>query len=462
MRITLIATFALFLLSFFINPIFSIDTNSGSVDSDSSIQIDYLPVTWAPNPQANRYEISIASDAQMKNMIPYQGNDKIIISKRDDGTFSYNPPQAEQPEQPTAYFLSLDAGLYYFQIKAYFNEQLIQRYRVFHLTFGSDGEGEFDEYGRPIFKEVEIDSQVNNNVDDYYNIYQDQVTKRKYIPLNTSIRPKNTDNRYDEGQSTFVKVDQGEWVEVPGIFNQSFGDVLVFEEGEHCINHKLWVLSTKQYEQKHVRVYADGTAPTISLAFDATKYVQIGDIAYGNKNVTFTLEAQDDTGGSGIQKILYTFGDGELHEYTGQPVPVPRTGDLDILFWAMDNVGNLSERMFRHIKVVDPESPAHAELKPEIVGLRALASNIFQDMENTNVYFTSVDNRLFVDARSRYAEIVSQIFELYDEEGVFQYKGNVDAYHPIVFHDPGVYTLVIEVRDSLGLPSQAQYIVNVE
>ena len=86
--------------------------------------------------------------------------------------------------------------------------------------------------------------------------------------------------------------------------------------------------------------YADGIAPSVKIDFSQIKQFKKDNKTYISGNEAFNLTSKD--AGSGVEQILISIDSAGFKPYT-QPVVFPTEKLYDLNFYAVDNVGNISD-----------------------------------------------------------------------------------------------------------------------
>ena len=105
----------------------------------------------------------------------------------------------------------------------------------------------------------------------------------------------------------------------------------------------------------------DEAAPTTT----ATRSVEPNAAGWNNEDVTVTLTATDNEGGSGVKEITYSINGGQPTTVQGSSVQVPVSaeGETTIAFYATDNEGNIEQQQTTTVKI-DKTAPAVSSISP--------------------------------------------------------------------------------------------------
>jgi VCBS repeat-containing protein len=105
----------------------------------------------------------------------------------------------------------------------------------------------------------------------------------------------------------------------------------------------------------------DEVAPTTN----ATRSVEPNAAGWNNEDVTVTLTATDNEGGSGVKEITYSINGGQPTTVQGSSVQVPVSaeGETTIAFYATDNEGNIEQQRTTTVKI-DKTAPAVSSISP--------------------------------------------------------------------------------------------------
>ncbi|MBC9713586.1 DUF1080 domain-containing protein [Streptomyces sp. TRM66268-LWL] len=174
----------------------------------------------------------------------------------------------------------------------------------------------------------------------------------------------------------------------------------------------------------------DTTAPVTSAKVDGTKNA---DGAYVGQ-ATVTVNAEDEVGGSGVDKVEFAVGDaGEWQPYTG-PVVVNTVGDHKIRYRAADKAGNVAAEKSESFKVVAPDTgdTTAPETSAAVTGEQ---NDQGQYVGMATVTVSATDAGSGVNT-TEYAIGADGAWQPYTA--------------PVMFHDPGTYKVRYRATDRAG------------
>lgn len=215
-------------------------------------------------------------------------------------------------------------------------------------------------------------------------------------------------------------------------------------EGYHTIKYNgIDKVGNKEVEKAY-NVAVDNTGPTLVVT-TSSPVKKIGDKIYYQKNVQFSINANDAL--SGVKKIEYTT-DGTTYQEYVAPFGLPSSGAINLKAKGIDNVDNATE-VFT-FRVVD-ESGNEIELKDSAVKLAVdeiaptvtIQSNKeLQKINNQNV--ATIDTKYSVTAKDDDSG-VAVIFYRIDGQGDFiPYKDEIQ------FQNNGKHQIDARALDKAG------------
>jgi hypothetical protein len=141
-----------------------------------------------------------------------------------------------------------------------------------------------------------------------------------------------------------------------GSFEDYGGALKLGSEGLHTIKFRAVDPVLNWSPVQTFRVFVDLKSPTSSFSWQGKH--KLGEITYVSSEATLTLSAEDNL--SGVKKIVTKNGDKPLWTVSG-PLRFPKEGPYELIWAAVDNVGNMEE--WRNYKFVVDTTPPKTNLK---------------------------------------------------------------------------------------------------
>lgn len=247
-------------------------------------------------------------------------------------------------------------------------------------------------------------------------VYQNKQTY--FIPLKAEFDIKADDEISGVAYIEYSIDDKG--------FVQYTKPITFKKEGYHTVAYRVFDNVGNVNFEKTISICVDSSAPILQLIPTSSVY-QFRGLNYVPAGYNFYLRAFDTY--SGVKQIYYAINDGEFQEYS-EPLLFDKGGNYTIKYYAVDNVGNVSN-VFVYQFIVDDEKPL-AEIipaeEPYMIGDKFYAKSGFQieikghdSLSGVKLILVSVDGGDFLP-----------------------YAG------PITFTEEGEHTVSVSIIDNVG------------
>src|SRR5205085_2208320 len=95
---------------------------------------------------------------------------------------------------------------------------------------------------------------------------------------------------------------------------------------------------------------ADSTPPTTSASYKNADNSSYTSGTWTHQNVTVTLSASDNAGGSGVANTFYKIDGGTQQTYS-TPFTITTEADHTVTYWSVDNANNTEANHTDHVKI---------------------------------------------------------------------------------------------------------------
>jgi hypothetical protein len=154
--------------------------------------------------------------------------------------------------------------------------------------------------------------------------------------------------------------------------------------------------SLSSLSQAQIQAIADvlATSATSDIIAPTTNISGVAENGSFDNNVTITLTAEDNAGGSGVNQTLYTVNGGETSIYA-EPFTVNTVGQDNVKYWSTDNAGNTeSEKMvnFTVVTNVTRLTPFEFTVAPQSISVKPAENAVYNlNISNTGNFADTYD-----------------------------------------------------------------------
>jgi parallel beta-helix repeat protein len=182
-----------------------------------------------------------------------------------------------------------------------------------------------------------------------------------------------SDNADGSGcKETMYRIDGSSW--------QTGSSVNIATEGDHLIEYYSVDNAGNQESIKDTHAKIDNTAPTSSISLSGLS----GNAGWWRSNVTVTLTATDNSGGSGVSSIAFSLDGGNTYQPYNGPFVISQEGTTQILARATDNAGNTESSPKAVIVKIDKTTPTINISSPQEID--------YLHSDNVTISFSATDN----------------------------------------------------------------------